>query len=265
MAQNDGKVADGYYSTGNIRYSLKNKEILDISIKTFNKYSNYRNNVEYLNYFLLCLEITSTLEGGFDAINTYDNAGLTIGFVQFADPSPQGGKAYKLLKAIDVNLLNEVNRNYGDKKPYTDAISLKGRLNKDLLDRIQSKIISPLGIEQQLKLAIEDFYDPAFAKFLTFKFSEEIDDDPKNFGSSYSVKNVNNYKSYAMAMLFDTAINRGKGVLSKFKQINKGNKPMTEGDFLYYHIYKEQIPSSFRVEYWKNVINKNFKKAKITG
>jgi hypothetical protein len=272
---NAAQVAKGYQTAGKIRFSLKNKEIFDIAVKSFNKYSKFKNNVINLNYFLLCLEMTSTWEGGFDSINTYDKAGLSIGIIQFARPN-RTGNAYKLLKLIDPVLAEEVANNFGDKDPYDDPISLNGRTNKDLLDRVRKTIVSPLGMEMQLKLTIEDFYDKVYEKFLSFNFSPEIDDNALNFGASFSdiykkttnangQEDTNPLKVYAVSILFDTAVNRGTGVLSKFIQINKGNKPMTEGDFIYYHVYKNQLPSKFRINQWETIINNKFKKAKLNN
>lgn len=272
---NAAQVAKGIFTAGKIRFKLTNKEIFDIAVNSFNKYSKYKNDVVNLNYFLLCLQITSNWEGGFDSINTYDKAGFSCGLIQFARPN-KTGNAYKLIKLINKELAEELATNFGDSDPFNDPISLKGRINSNLIEKIRKEIISPLGMEMQLKLTIEDFYDKAFEKFLSLKFSPEIDDNILNFGSNFSeiYKKANNLpinkednnplKVYAISMLFDTAVNRGLSVLNKFQQIYKSNNtPMTEGDFIYYHVYKNQLPSKFRINQWEEIINSKFKKAEI--
>lgn len=274
-------VADGISTLGKIKYNIKNKEIFDISVKAFNKYSKYKNSTINLNYFIQTLSITSSLEGGFDAINTYDKAGLSVGFIQFARPNIG---VYKLLSLYDKILGDEVKNAFGIVDSYIDTKSLKSRIDSILLSKVQKSIITPAGLEAQLQLCIEDYYDKAFSKYLSLKFSPEIDNSPSATNKkiinganlNVSTNNIftnslpttidtNPYKIYALAFIFDIGVNQGIGKVDNkgkdsINQVTIGGIDMTEGNFLSYHVLGDKkiymLPQ--RREFWEQVILDNF-------
>lgn len=251
----------GATEIGKLKFTLKNKQMFDLAVNAFNKYSDYgiskiNNRTEvrdHLNYFLQTVQIVSGNEGGFDAINTYDGAGISVGFVQFAYPQ---GNVYKLLNEFNKPLAEEVNKAFGNVKTYTDNKSLKSRLDKDLLFKVQKAIITPEGITAQFKLMIEDFYDKTYKQFLNIIFQEETD------------PNISKYKIYANAFIFDTGINQGTGGSNKnvsgsgsgnIRQIKvQGNNP-TEGSFLNYYV-KNHFLRPERRAFWENILTRHFKK-----
>jgi hypothetical protein len=275
-------VASGISTLGKIKYNLKNKEIFDLSVKAFNKYSNYKNSDINLNYFLQTLSITSSLEGGFDAINTYDKAGLSVGFIQFARPNID---VYNLLSIYNKTLADEVKGAFGTIDSYVDTKSLNARVDSVLLSKVQQSIITPEGIDAQLKLCIQKYYDVAFKKFLTLTFSPENDNSPSSiskkvvyngnlnvnsnnvFNQSLSTTStdINPYKIYALAFIFDLGVNQGVGTINgkgkdKVNQISIGGINMTEGNFLNYYV---QGPNKIyllpqRREFWIKVLQENF-------
>ncbi len=274
----------GYYELGisnfgKIRFNLKNKEIFDLAVNAFNKYSKYRNNIDHLNYFLQTLDITSALEGGFDAINTWDKAGLSVGFIQFARPNVN---VYRVISQYDLTLANKVKAAYGTVDPYNDNKSLVARTNIKLLQEVQNSIITPKGIEAQFKICIEDFYDIAYEKFLSVKFYKEENVIPiqsfdefqksvindlnkqtkaQNNPTKKNQIEANKYKIYANSFLFDIGVNRGVGILKKVK--TESNIPLTEGNFIYSNINLHTRKE--RKEYWNDVIASIFEKGQITG
>lgn len=278
-------VADGVGNIGKIKFSLKNKQIFDLAVKAFNKYSDYKNNAVNLNYFLQALQITSSLEGGFDAINTYDKAGISVGFLQFARPSDN---VYNLLSIYDMTLANKVKAAFGSVDPHIDTKSLKSRIDKDLLTEIQKSIVTPDGIEAQFKLCIENYYDYAYKKFLTLKFSSEVDNSQfgvsstvnKSLGMGLNNQNVfnnslskqstdfNQYKIYANAFIFDIGVNQGISRIDgkgkdRVNQVSIGGIPMTEGNFINYHVNHIYLLPQ-RKEFWKKIITENFYVGNIT-
>ncbi len=247
-------TSQGRMILGKLRFTLKNKQYFDIAVSAFNKYSKYKGIVDYVNYFVQALEITSSLEAGFDGINTYDNAGISVGFIQFARPNVN---VHKLLSLFNPVLAKKVKDAFGTADPYDDAKSMKSRKDDALILEVRNAISTPAGIEAQFKIAIEDYYDRSFAKFLTLKFSDEVETNPLKTGVK-TPTDKNNYKIYANAFMFDICVNRGPGSLKDIKQITTGGIDMTEGDFLNWHANNIKLRPERR-EYWKGVVSDKFK------
>lgn len=269
----------GLYSIGRLKFKKDKQPLFNWAVEAFNLHSKYGRTQNptldeqtlnsYLTYFLFALEITSNHEGGFDAINTYDRAGISVGFIQFARPNVG---VYRLLTDIDTTLRDEVREAFGNypvnviQKDYNDAKSLSARKNKELLERVQNAIITENGIKTQIKLAIEDFYDKAFEKFLTFEFEntfqgqDNIQTNPLPFSFNQST-NIDNYV-FANALCFDAFVNLGEGKASR--RIKKlpivYNK--TEGNFINYNL-KNLSFAKDRNQKWVELFNKNFVKGSI--
>ncbi len=77
-------LVGGLFSVGSIKFSLKNKIMVDLARQAFKQFSKFKTEAGAEDLFLLCLSTTSAFEGGFDAVNAYDNAGISLGFIQFA-------------------------------------------------------------------------------------------------------------------------------------------------------------------------------------
>ena len=284
---NKYSVAKGYYSPGKLKFNLSNKPMFDLAVKAFNNYSQYANNAVYLNYFLQSLQIVSKHEGGFDSVNSYDKAGISVGFLQFARPEDN---VYQLLNIFNPVLANTVRNSFGNADPHKDVKSLTARTNTVLINQVKQAIVTPAGIEAQLQLAIQDYYDASFTKFLTFTFSPEV--DQSQFGIANTVNqslgNVSSnnlfttglstqsndyspFKIYALALLFDTAVNRGVGSLKDFKQINVGGIPASEGNWIRTHIQGDVngqgkiFIQPNRREIWTNLLATNFTTGILTA
>lgn len=242
----NGKYVPGLNRLGKLRFSLKNKQMFDLAVSAFNKYSAYKNNTTHLNYFLQTLEITSSLEGGFDGMNTWDRAGISFGFIGFAFPN---GEAFKLLNVFNPTLANKVKNAYGPVAPYEDAKSMAARVNLTLIDEVLKAIVTPQGIEAQFKLCIETFYDKAYTQFLKWNFKKEL--RPTALGFEEGNKNF----LYANSLIFDVIVNQGVGKVGRFNPTILGS--VTEGVFLTYFVEKTYLRPERRT-YWRNIINTNF-------
>lgn len=251
----------GAFASGQLKFKTSNKEMFDIAVNAFNKYSDYglskisnREQVrDHLNYFLQSIQIVSGNEGGFDAINTYDSAGITVGFVQFARPDIE---VYKVLSNFNKPLADEVKNTFGTGDKYLDNKSVLARLNKTLLLKVQQAIVTPQGIDSQFKSLIERFYDKVYKQFLGIQFLDEPD------------KEVSKYKIYALAFMLDVGINQGTGVSrtgsgsGNIRQIKVQGQLPTEGSFVNYYVKNHYLRDERRT-FWEGIIGKYFKKGTI--
>lgn len=275
------KGTKGVYSLGKLKFKKDKQPLFKWAVESFNQNSKFGKDKNsdldvnllnsYLTYFLYSLEITSSHEGGFDAVNTYDRAGISVGFIQFARPNVG---VYKLLTEINTTLRDEVKQKFGDYPvnkieglKYDDADSLKARKDKELITRVQNAIVTESGIKAQIKLAIEDFYDKAFEKFLTFDFIDTFEDEEEiNPFIGVPTKNKNKNKKdnfvYASALIFDSFVNLGIPKASRNIKALPLIYKKTEGNFLVYNI--DKIPfADERKQKWVEIFNKKFSTGEI--
>src|SRR5919112_244076 len=62
----------GLFSAGTIKFNIENQQMVNLAKQAFSTNSDFKDDANALNCFLLSLEVTSKFEGGFDALNTYD-------------------------------------------------------------------------------------------------------------------------------------------------------------------------------------------------
>lgn len=274
----------GIYSIGVLKFKKDKQPLFNWAVESFNKNSKFgkdrnpslSNEVlnSYLTYFLFALEVTSDNEGGFDAVNTYDRAGISVGFIQFARPNVG---VYRLLTEINTQLRDEVREAFGNypvgkiKKDYKDAKSLKARQNRDLIKRVQDAIITENGIKAQIKLAIEDFYDPAFEEFQNYEFENTFQEENRVIDSTELIPSfdqreeviIDNYV-YANALIFDAFVNLG---ISRAKRRLKKLPPLffkTEGNFIVFNLKNLNFAEERR-EKWDALFNKKFIEGNINS
>ena len=288
----------GYSRFGKLVFDPTNLYLFNIAVKAFNTVSkfgaayaqNTQQQVMYnLNYFLLSLQIVSQNEGNFDALNTYDNAGISVGFIQFARPQVQ---VYNILSNVDkllaaqgkaltpfnTNVLvggqpvtdrggnvvlatsfaeevriafNNIQYNTNLSYTFADNNSKKSRVNNSLLIRVVQAAASPEGVQSQLTLAIQGYYDTAFKLFQTFVFKDDRPIAQQNTIRTYQ---------YALAFLVDVAVNMGPGALNKidYQPVRFANDVPTEGSFIYYNLQNTIKFSDQRKAQWTAILSKKF-------
>src|ERR1700750_580624 len=74
QASNPSFPTGGLFSAGNLRFNLNSLVMVELAKQAFLNNSSHSDSADALNTYLLCLSLTSTFEGGFDAVNTYDKA-----------------------------------------------------------------------------------------------------------------------------------------------------------------------------------------------
>jgi hypothetical protein len=88
----------GLFSFGSIKFNLNNIAMVELAKQAFAENSVHKDAKGALEMFLLSLSITSAFEAGFDGVNTYDKAGISVGFIQLARPEGGVGKLLELLE-----------------------------------------------------------------------------------------------------------------------------------------------------------------------
>ena len=224
----------GLKSSGSLRFNINNTILTELAKEAFLNNSTHKDSTDALNVFLLSLSVTSAFEGGFDAVNTYDKAGISIGFLQFARPEGGAGRLLELAGRKDLS--DEIKAEFGTSDPHKSAAALKARFNGDLLREIVIAISSADAIKAQLAMAINKnvdgqlYFEKAYNKFLDLKLTDAL----------------------SCALLFDGAINMGAGCLTKFPAFTQGN----DGNWI-----KSAINSFSRPERrtgWEKILNQNF-------
>ncbi len=224
----------GLFSRGSIKFNINNKQMVDLAKEAFINNSAFKDDSNALPCFLSSLTVTSTFEGGFDAINTYDKAGISVGFLQFARPESGVGKLLELIGRDD--LAKKVKARFGTSDPHNSATALKARFDEDLLKEVVSAIASPEGIKAQFAMAVNKntdgqcYFDKAYAKFQQLKLKDPL----------------------SCNLLFDCAVNMGVGSLSKFQPCSDG----LDGDWIATAISIHKRPE--RIEGWKKLLTANF-------
>jgi hypothetical protein len=224
----------GLFSSGVIKFNINNKAMREKASEAFVNNSAFKSDANALDCFLLSINTTASFEGGFDAVNTYDKAGVSLGFLQFA--RPEGGAGQLLNLAGRSDLAAVVQTRFGTIDPHASPSAVKARFDEVLLQEIVNAIASPAGIEAQLAMAVNKnlggqfYFDKAYATFLQLKLTDPL----------------------SCNLLFDCAVNLGVGCLSKFKSNTNGS----DGDWLQTAIQVHKRPE--RLKGWKKILRDNF-------
>ena len=224
----------GMFSSGSIKFNLNNVQMVELAKKAFTENSVFKDTPGAMETFLLCLSITSAFEAGFDGINTYDKAGVSVGFIQLARPEGGVGKLLELVGKPE--LAAKVKTAFGIADPHSSPAALTARFNTALLKELVLATSGPDGIKAQFAMAInkniggQNYFDKAYAKFKELGLTDDL----------------------SAAMLFDAAVNMGAGSVSKFPKFTQGN----DGDWIAAGINIFSRPE--RKEGWKKILSKNF-------
>lgn len=224
----------GLFSSGSIKFSLNNIQMVNLAKESFVNNSAYKSLPEAMDTFLLCLSITSAFEAGFDGINTYDKAGVSCGFIQLARPEGGVGKLLELVGKPELSA--KIKTAFGITDPHNSTSALKARFDAELLKELVIATSSPEGIKAQFAMSInkniggQNYFDKAYTKFIELKLTDPL----------------------SAALLFDAAINMGAGSLSKFPLFTQGN----DGDWIAAAINVLGRPE--RKEGWKKILTANF-------
>ena len=225
----------GLFSTGSIKFNLNNALMVEMAKAAFEQFSLFKGDPVAVNKFLLSLSITSKFEGGFDAINTYDRAGVSVGFIQLARPESGVGKLLNLIGRND--LADKLRNLFGVKDPHSSPSALVARNDRNLLSEIVSVTASALGIMAQFAMAINQNVENQFYFDRAFKRNADLNlKDP-----------------LCAAMLFDAAVNMGAGSVNRFKAPVAGQ---TDGDWLKASVNQFTRPE--RKTGWQKIIADNF-------
>ncbi|MEO6719599.1 MAG: hypothetical protein ABIN67_04495 [Ferruginibacter sp.] len=229
-----GFPTGGLFSFGSIKFNLNNIPMVELAKQAFAENSMHKDTPGALEAFLLCLSITSAFEAGFDGINTYDNAGVSVGFIQLARPEGGVGKLLELTGKLDLSA--RIKTAFGTIDPHNSPAALKGRFNTALLKELVLATSGPEGIKAQFAMAInknianQNYFDKAYSKFIELQLKDDL----------------------SAAMLFDAAVNMGAGSVSRFPRFTQGN----DGDWISASIRVFSRPE--RREGWKKILSKNF-------
>jgi hypothetical protein len=235
QAKNASFPTGGLFSTGSIKFSLNNVLMVEVAKAAFEQFSLFKGDTTALNKFLLALSITSKFEGGFDAVNTYDVAGVSLGFIQLARPEGGVGKLFRLLGRQDID--DRLKNLFGTADPHASSAALLARNDKTLLSEIVSVAASPDGIKAQFAMAVNQnvagqlYFDKAYKRNTDLNLKDPL----------------------CAAMLFDAAVNMGAGSVNKFKAPVAGQ---TEGDWIAASANLFTRPE--RKAGWKKIVVENF-------
>jgi hypothetical protein len=224
----------GLFSRGIIKFDIKNISMVAVAREAFINNSEFKDDQNALSCFLSSLNVTSAFEGGFDSINTYDKAGISVGFLQFARPEGGVGKLLELVGRAD--LAKKVKLRFGTSDPHASPEALKARFDVDLLAEVVTAVATPAGIRAQMAMAINKnvdgqfYFDKAYARFVQLKLKDPI----------------------CCNLLFDSAVNMGVGALSKFDPCSEG----ADADWLASSISFQKRPE--RKDGWNKILTTNF-------
>lgn len=224
----------GLCSNGSIRFNINNIIMVNLAKEAFLANSIHKDSPDALNNFLLSLSVTSPFEGGFDAVNAYDKAGISVGFLQFARPEAGVGRLLELTGVPELS--DKIKAAFGTKDPHNSPAAMKARFSADLIKEVIVAITTAEGMKAQLQMAVNKnvegqfYFDKAYSRFLALKLS-----DP-----------------FSCALLFDAAVNMGAGSVSKFPPFTQGS----DGDWIAASINMLGRPE--RKVGWQNILKKNF-------
>lgn len=225
----------GLFSTGSIKFNLNNVPMVEMATTAFEQFSLFKGDAIALNKFLFALSITSKFEGGFDGINTYDKAGVSVGFIQLARPEGGVGKLFRLLGRADLD--TKIRKMFGITDPHSSPSALLARNDRNLLSEIVSVAASADGIKTQFAMAInqnvggQTYFDTAFKKATDLNLKDPL----------------------CTAMLFDAAVNMGAGSVKNFKTPVDGQ---TDGDWMAASV--NLFTRNERKAGWKKIVANNF-------
>jgi hypothetical protein len=208
--------------------------MVELAKQAFAENSIHNHTKGALEMFLVSLSITSAFEAGFDGMNTYDKAGISVGFIQLARPEGGVGKLLELIGKPE--LAAKVKTEFGTKDPHNSPSALKARFDQALLKEVVTAASSPAGIKAQFAMAInknisgQNYFDKAYSRFLECKLSDNL----------------------CAAMLFDAAVNMGAGSVSKFSLFTHAS----EGEWMAAGI--NNFSRKERKEGWDKILKKNF-------
>lgn len=234
QASNPSFPTGGLFSAGNLRFNLNSEVMVELAKQAFLNNSSHSDSADALNTFLLCLSLTSTFEGGFDAVNTYDIAGISIGFLQFARPEKGAGRLLEMAGRND--LADEIRNQFGTNDPHNSPAALQARSNRTLLSEIVTVISGPDGIRSQLAMAINKnvdgqfYFEKAYNRYLELQLTDPL----------------------CCALLFDAAVNMGAGSMARFPTFNQGDA----GNWVRAAINVLSRPE--RKVGWTKLLNQNF-------
>ena len=142
---------------------------------------------------------------------------------------------------------NNIQYNTNLSYTFADNNSKKSRVNNSLLIRVVQAAASPEGVQSQITLAIQGYYDTAFKLFQTFVFKDDRPIAQQNTIRTYQ---------YALAFLVDVAVNMGPGALNKidYQPVRFANDVPTEGSFIYYNLQNTIKFSDQRKAQWTAII-----------
>ena len=209
--------------------------MVNLATEAFENFSSFKGNSSALSKFLLALSITSGFEGGFDSVNAYDKAGISIGFIQFARPEAGAGKLLLLIQRPD--LATKIKTSFGTKDPHTSQAAMAARNDKNLLAEIVSATSTPEGIKGQFAMSINQnvegqlYFDSAFKRFTDLNLTDPL----------------------CAAMLFDAAVNMGAGRVDDFRKPGAGQ---SDGDWMAASVSLFKRPE--RRVGWRKIIADNF-------
>lgn len=225
----------GLFSFGSIKFSLNNMIMVDHAKDAFEQFSIFKSDTTALNKFLLSLSITSKFEAGFDGINTYDKAGISVGFIQLARPEGGVGKLLRLLGRPDLD--TRIKNQFGITDPHASAGALLARKDRNLLSEVVTVTASPEGIRTQFAMAINQnvggqlYFDKAFKRYIDLNLNDPL----------------------CAAMLFDAAVNMGAGSVNNFQPPVQGQ---TDGDWIASNI--NLFKREERRKGWQKILAENF-------
>ena len=170
--------AGGMSSMGNIKFNEKNVAMVQMAREAFLENSGHKDSAQALAIFLKSLSVTSAFEGGFDAINTYDIAGVSIGFLQFARPEGGAGRLMELAGRSD--LAATIRSRFGTKDNHDSAEAMKARFDKELASELVTAATSPAGIKAQFAMAVNRnvdgqlYFEKAYSRFLELNLQNPL-------------------------------------------------------------------------------------------
>jgi hypothetical protein len=224
----------GLFSGGSIKFNLNNIQMVELAKEAFTDNSENKKISRAMETFLLCLSITSSFDAGFDGVNAYDKAGISVGFIQFARPEGGVGRLLELIEKPELSA--KIKKAFGISDPHNSASALKARFDSELIKELVIAASGTEGIKAQFAMAInkniggQNYFDKAYSKFIALKLKDGL----------------------AAEMLFDAAVNMGAGSLSKFPAFTQGNY----GDWIAAGI--NVFSRKERRDGWEKILRENF-------
>lgn len=235
---NSSFPAGGKYSKGSIHFSLDSLVMTSLAREAFQANSAFKDAPGAEDLFLYCLDITSRFEGGFDSVNAYDPAGISLGFLQFARPEGGAGRLLELAGRKD--LADLIRQKFGVTDPHSSADAQLARHEDSLLAECVSVVSTLEGIKAQFAMAInknvddQNYFDKAYRKYTELGIDEPL----------------------VSAFLFDVGINEGTGKIPGFS-----NSAGPDGGAWIAANIPTGLKRPERITGWKEILKSNFQDA----